>query len=158
MHYLDRFLITDETPDGIIGFELVKNIHEARIMLDIWGDKGRIVAAFSLGIDYLFLISYSLFLGLTSYILALNLNNRFNLLSKIGHIASWLILLAGIYDAIENFALFKIMTGCQLSIWATTAWFFASIKFAIVYAVLIYIVLALVFKLLFLKTVKNEIL
>ncbi len=149
MRWADSFLITEETPDGIIGFELAKNIHDARIMLDVWGDQGRVVAAFSLGIDYLFLISYSMFLGLVSFSLAKKLEGRLNLLSKAGYLFSWLILLAGLYDAIENFALIKIMTGCQLSLWATTAWFFATVKFAIVYMVLGYILVALFFSLFF---------
>ena len=145
LHWLDTFMISEEMPDGIIGFELVKNIHDARIMLDVWGDTGRIAAAFSLGIDYLFLISYSLFLGLLSFHFARKFEGRLRLLSKTGYFMSWLIIVAGIYDAIENFALLKIMLGCQLSIWAITAWFFATVKFAIVFIVIAYLVLSLIF-------------
>jgi hypothetical protein len=145
LRWVDGFLITEETPDGIVGFELVKNIHDARIMMDVWGDTGRIAAGFSLGIDYLFLISYSIFLGLVSFELGRKFEGRLRLLSKGGYFFSWLILVAGFYDAIENIALLKILTGCQLSIWAITAWFFATVKFAIVFLVLGYIALSFIF-------------
>lgn len=156
MKLLDSYLITDGTSDGIVSFELAKNIHDARIMMDMWGDTGRVVAGFSLGLDYLFLISYSLFLGLISFYFAKKFDGRLKILAKLGYAFSWLIFLAAVYDAIENFALFKILTGSGTSLWAVTAWFFASFKFLIVFIVLIYIVLSLIFSVLFpAPTTKN---
>jgi len=143
MRLLDQSLVApgDEIPDGMVAFELTNNIHDARIMVDMWGEKGRLVAAFSLGIDYLFLISYSVFLGLIAFIIGKRLNGRSGLLSKPGYVLSWLMILAGVYDSIENFALIRILTGCQYSMWATTAYYFATIKFTIIFITLAYIVI-----------------
>ena len=146
MRLLDQSLVTpgEEVPDGMVAFELTNNIHDARIMIDMWGEKGRIVAAFSLGIDYLFLISYSIFFGLIAFIIGKKLNGRSRLLSKPGYVLSWLMILAGVYDSIENFALIRILTGCQYSMWATTAYYFATMKFTIVIITLVFIVLGLI--------------
>ena len=149
MKFLDSYLTTEGTPDGIVSFELAKNIHDARVMMDMWGDTGRIVAGFSLGLDYLFLISYSLFLGLISFYFARKFDGRFKILAKLGYSFSWIIFLAAVYDAIENFALFKILTGSGTSLMAVTAWFFASFKFLIVFLVLGYIALSLIFNVIF---------
>ena len=144
LRLLDQSLTVEGTPDGIVGFELVKNIHDARIMIDMWGEHGRLIAAFSLGIDYVFLISYALFLGLCSYEIGKKLSGRSRLLSRPGFWLSWLMLLAAIYDSIENYSLIKILTGSKSQLWATTSYYFSTIKFAIVFVTLIYIVLGLV--------------
>ena len=143
---LDQSLVTpgDEVADGMVAFELTNNIHDARIMVDMWGEKGRLVAAFSLGLDYLYLIAYALFLGIIAYETGKKLTGRSALLAKPGYWLSWLMILAAVYDAIENFALIRILTGCQYSLWATTAYYFATIKFAIVIITLVYIFLGLV--------------
>ncbi len=146
MRLLDQSLVApgEEVPDGIVAFEMVKNIHDARIMIDMWGEKGRVVAAFGLGLDYLFLIAYSLFFGVISFEIGRKLKGRSKLLSAPGYVLSWLILLAAVYDAIENFALIRILTGCQYSLWATTAYYFATMKFTIVIITVVYIVLGLI--------------
>jgi hypothetical protein len=143
---LDQSLVTpgDEVADGMVAFELTNNIHDARIMVDMWGEKGRLVAAFSLGLDYLYLIAYALFLGIIAFETGKKLTGRSALLAKPGYWLSWLMILAAVYDAIENFALIRILTGCQYSLWATTAYYFATIKFAIVIITLVYIFLGLV--------------
>ncbi len=143
---LDQSLVTpgEEVPDGMVAFELTNNIHDARIMVDMWGEKGRLVAAFSLGLDYLYLIAYALFFGIIAFEIGKKLTGRSALLAKPGYWLSWLMILAAVYDAIENFALIRILTGCQYSLWATTAYYFATMKFAIVIVTFVYIFLGLV--------------
>jgi len=143
---LDLSLVTpgEDIPDGMVAFELTNNIHVTRIMAEMWGEKGRIVAAFSLGLDYLYLIVYALFLGIIAFEIGKKLTGRSTLLAKPGYWLSWLMIVAALFDGIENFALIRILTGCQYSVWATIAYYFATMKFTIVVITIIYILLGLV--------------
>ena len=143
---LDRSLVTPEldVPDGMIAFELTNNLHTARLMIDSWGTYGKLTAAFSLGLDYLYLVVYSLFLGIAAYMTGKKLSNRSFLFSKTGYHLSWMILLAALFDSIENFALYRILIGCQHKIWASTAFYFATIKFTIVLVTLLYLLIGLI--------------
>lgn len=47
-------------PAGIISFEFAGSSAVATEMMDSWGEHGRALAAVSLGIDYLFLVAYSI--------------------------------------------------------------------------------------------------
>ena len=143
LRLLDQSLVTpgEDVPNGMVAFELTNSIQDAHTMMDRWGEQGNIAAAFSLGIDYLYLISYSILFGLISYQIGKRLIGRSKLLSKSGYFLSWFMIVAALFDGIENFALIKILFGCQSPIWATTSYYFATMKFTIVLITLIYIIL-----------------
>lgn len=143
LRIIDQWLTTPESPTGMIGFELAKDIHITRIMMDSWGEKGRIMAGLSLGIDFLYIVAYSLFLGLSAFAIGKKLEGRSKLLSRPGYRLSWLMLLAGIFDAIENYSLIEILSGNDYQRWATAAYYFSTTKFAIVIITLLYIILGL---------------
>ncbi len=141
----DLSLVTPDKniPDGMMAFELTNNIHVTRIMAEMWGEKGRIIAAFSLGLDYLYLIVYALFLGIVTFEIGKKLTGRSVLLARLGYWLSWLMVAAALFDGIENFALIRILAGCQYPMWATISYYFASIKFTIVAITLLYILFGL---------------
>ena len=155
LRIIDQWLTTPESPTGMIGFELAKNIYNTRIMMDSWGEKGRIMAGLSLGIDFLYIVSYSLFLGLSAFAIGKKLPGRSKLPARPGYWLSWLMLLAGIFDAIENYSLIEILSGNEYQHWATAAYYFSVTKFAIVIITLLYIVLGLV-TLLITKPLKSQ--
>ena len=65
MHTLDGPLKSQFAPRGIVSFELAGNYEVSRQILNSWNAEARIYAALSLGLDYLFLIVYALFISLS---------------------------------------------------------------------------------------------
>src|SRR4051794_8650681 len=45
--------------DGMVAFELAGSVDSARRLLNSWSDAQRVVAAFSLGLDFLFILAYA---------------------------------------------------------------------------------------------------
>src|SRR6266849_8044867 len=43
----------------VVGFELAGTATNAKGIMDDWGEYGRMVAAFNLGFDYVFIVGYS---------------------------------------------------------------------------------------------------
>lgn len=141
MHSLDQSLITKAAPKGIISFELAGTIERVNQILDEWGPDGRICAALSLGLDYLFLIVYALFISLACVLIARYLTFKIAFLAICGMVLSWGQFLAGLLDAIENFALVQLVLGSSRPFWPITARWCATIKFCIVGAGLVYILI-----------------
>lgn len=138
MGYLDSYLITEESPNGIVSFELAKDISKSRSIIDSWNETARIAAGISLGLDFLFLLVYSVFIALLISKLNDSLwkDHSFYIVSKILIIA---IFIAAAFDAIENVALIKIMLGDSRDIWPLIAFYFASMKFIIILSCIIFI-------------------
>lgn len=98
------------SPQGIVSFELIKDAAEASRMLHYWGESRKMNAAFTLGLDYLYIFAYSNTLALGCVWIACVLRSRkFLRLAAAGIFIAWLQWLAGILDAIENAALIKIL-------------------------------------------------
>ena len=139
MHSLDQSLITNAAPDGIISFELAGTIERVHQILEEWGPVGRIYAVLSLGLDYLFLIVYALFISLACVLIARYLRLEIAFLSKWGMALGWGQFLAALLDAIENLALIQLILDSQQPLWPLIARWCAVTKFSIVGAGLIYI-------------------
>ena len=135
---INNNLITDVAPLGIISFELAPNLTQAKNIIYSWDKTQQMYAAFSLGIDYLFLFAYALFLsGLAGLIASMaNAGNRFK---KTGLLAGYLIWIAAGLDVIENIALFQILFNGSYNIWPPLAAGSATVKFLLVILTFIYI-------------------
>ena len=57
-------LVTIEAPCGIISYELAKTLPRAQAILESWDHNTQVHAAFSLGLDYLFMPAYAFCIGL----------------------------------------------------------------------------------------------
>jgi len=99
--------LKNEVTNGIIDFELAKTPERARQIMDSWGHTGRLYAAFSLGIDYLFLVFYTLFFVLSTYKISRR-NHRF--FQNIAFFLTLVFVSAGVFDAVENYYLFQVLT------------------------------------------------
>jgi len=139
MHNLDRALISASAPNGIVSFELAGNIDRANKILTAWGSEGKVHATLSLGLDYLFLIVYALFISLACVRIARHLKIRFSFLATWGFVLGWAQFLAALLDAIENFALIKLTLGSLRETWPVIARWCALVKFGIVGLGLVYI-------------------
>ena len=138
MRYLDGFLITQSAPHGIISFELAK---ESNVVLEIiksWNTTAKFAAGLSIGIDFLFLIVYAMFLTL----LFLRVNKK--LLEKTKRNFNWFILFlpaaAAIFDILENIAMINLLLGDIQSKWSLMAYYAAIIKFGLLFIAIAYII------------------
>ena len=101
--YFDRSLITENAPKGIISFEFAKNMDKSISIISSWDLSALVNAGLSLGIDFLFLVVYSIFFSIACYLIAQKYLNRNNWMYKIGLLLAKLQFVAALFDAIENF-------------------------------------------------------
>ena len=139
MRILDGPLRTPVAPRGIVSFELAKNGDVSRQILNSWNAQAKKHAALSLGLDYLFLIVYAVFLSLACTQVSKALAQRSPLLAIAGAILAWAQILAAICDAVENSVLFALLLNSEQLWLPTVARTCAIIKFTIVGTGLMYI-------------------
>jgi len=138
MHYLNTYLTNKITPNGIISFELAKKLERSQEILDSWSPLAKIFAGLNLGLDFLFLLIYSLFIS----ILIHKLNKRLwvgKSFFRIGEVLIWSMFLAAIFDAVENVCLIKLLIGNLKQYWVSIAYYFAVIKLILIGISILYI-------------------
>jgi len=138
MRNFDAPLKNEICKNGIISFELAKDLDETIKILDSWDTNAKINVSLSLGFDFLFLLVYSSFIALLIY----NINNllwKNNSLFKFGKLLIFLIFIAAFFDIIENIALIKLLLGNFEQIWSSIAYYFATIKFTIILICIVYL-------------------
>ena len=148
MTWLDTPLRTAEAPFGIGSFELARTLARSQSVLESWNTSARVYAGISLGIDYLYLVLYSASISLACVRLALARHRRNARLAGVGIAMAWAQPLAAGLDAIENYALIRLLLGSQEAAWPLLAWACAIPKFAVVAAGLLYVLLAGIYALL----------
>jgi hypothetical protein len=126
---------------GIIDFEFVRTTGRAHQILSEWGGSGRSAARTSLWIDYGYLIAYALLLALACRAVA----DRFRLAgretwARLGGPLAWAALGAGLFDAIENAALLRILSGHTDQPYPALASIAAGLKFALLAVAVVYAV------------------
>ena len=136
---LDQALRTAAAPTGIVSFELAGNFVRSQNMLVSWDEAARVNAALSLGIDFLYLVSYSACLSLACVRVAIGLGAGFPNLAAVGSYLGLLIYAAGALDAVENIALIRVLQGSPWEAWPRVALLCALPKFALVATALIYV-------------------
>ncbi len=142
MAALDAPLKTDEAPLGIVSFELAGTLPKARAILASWEGRAETYAALSLGLDYLFLLTYSFSIALGCTLLAGREEDRSPALARVGFILAWAQLGAAALDAVENYALIRLLLGSAEGGWAALAWGCAVPKFGAVLLGLLYLIVA----------------
>jgi len=142
----DSSLHTVHSPNGIVSFEFAKTIETSDLIISSWNANAKMNAGLSLGIDFLFLFAYSIFF-VTACLMIANNFNQSHLVYKIGIVLAYLLLIAGICDAIENIALIKLLLGSTNEIYPLIAFYFASIKFSIIAVGILYIIPGYLYKL-----------
>jgi hypothetical protein len=135
--WVDAPLRTDAAPSGIVSFELARTVDTAQNIVNSWDSNARIYAAFGLGLDYLFMPVYALALSLG---LLLTLNNRTGWYYHLAVWMGWGTFAAALFDAVENYALWKELTGGMFSPYSQIAALCATIKFALLVAGLLIVI------------------
>jgi hypothetical protein len=141
---IDQPLQTEAAPTGIVSFELARTVEQASRIVASWNEKARAHAGFSLGFDYVFLLLYSTTIAMICLRggEALRVRGR-----PLGSLAPWLAWGqwgAALFDAVENVALFVVLVGPVASPWPQLAWGCALVKFGLIAAGLLYVILAAV--------------
>ena len=139
MRALDTPLRTNTAPSGIVSFELAKNYDASQQILNSWNTEAKINAALSLGLDFLFLIVYALFISFSCIQVAVALKDDHTCFFRVAVVLAWAQFLAAILDAIENVALIQLLKNSSRIGLPCLARWCAIVKFSIVGAGLIFI-------------------
>jgi hypothetical protein len=140
MRILDQPLRTPDAPRGIVSFELAKNMAASRQIMDSWNQQATQNAVLSLGLDYLFLVVYAVFISAACVQVGKAFQHRNPLISSTGNALAWAQFLAAILDAVENLALIALLLDSERMWLPAMARVCAIVKFSIVGAGLIFIV------------------
>ena len=144
---LDQPLRTPVSPNGIVSFELARTPARVQSIMDVW--TGRTViytdgenrnaitaqpgkpfeynpipvihASFGLGIDYLFMPVYAFALAFGTLLAAGKHSGWFK---SLGAVAGYGAFAAALFDAVENYALFKILLGMVASPYPEIAFYY----------------------------------
>jgi hypothetical protein len=129
---VDQPLRTAAAPHGIISFELARTVQAAQSMLASWDWLARVYAGLSLGLDYLYLVVYSTAIAFGCVWIAARNRTRRPRFARAGIAIAWSQWAAALFDAVENAALFRVLTGSIAEHWPMLAWGCASLKFFLV--------------------------
>jgi hypothetical protein len=127
--FLDQPLRTPASPNGIVSFELAGSLANARSMIDSWGERGRLFAAFGLGFDFLFMPVYALALSIGALLAAGKHSGTFARLGAWIARGAWI---AAGFDAVENMALAQSLFNGAVDPFPSLAAICASVKFALI--------------------------
>jgi hypothetical protein len=116
---LDQPLRTTAAPNGIVSFELARTVDASQAMVDSWDANTRLFAAFGLGFDFLFMPVYALALSLG---LLLAIGEKKNWYAVFAAWMGWGAFAAAIFDSVENYALWHVLTGTVAQYPAIAAW------------------------------------
>ena len=151
---LDAPLRTPAAPNGIVSFELAGTPFQAQAIIDSWHEMAYLLssvegepvpgfvsrayafAAFGLGIDYLFMPVYATALALGILLAAGRHKGWF---SVWGAWLGWGAYAAALFDAVENYALVRMLLMNQVwSPYSEVAAFSATVKFGLLLLGLFY--------------------
>lgn len=128
---LDAPLQTSAAPNGIVSFELARTLDSSQAIIRSWDSNARLIAAFGLGFDYLFMPVYAVALSLGLLLAGREkIKWYYNLTAWLG----WGAFAAALFDMIENYGLWRVLTGSVDPMFPQIAAFCATIKFILLAA------------------------
>ena len=137
--------IDDMGDVGIIEFELARTSEQASEYYGELGESGRDAAEDSLYLDYPYLILYGLLYASACVVVAARAAERgMTRLASWGRPLMWGSAAAAACDAAENLALLRVLDGHTDQPWPGLAFTFASVKFLLLAAATLYIVVGFV--------------
>ena len=128
---LDAPLQTSAAPSGIVSFELARTLDSSQAMINSWDENARLTAAFGLGFDYLFMPVYAVALSL-GLLLAGSGKTAWYYTSTAW--LGWGAFAAALFDMVENYGLWRVLTGSVDPMFPQIAAFCATIKFILLIA------------------------
>lgn len=146
LRILDQPLRTDAAPNGIVSFELAGDPVTAKAITDSWQQISRLLssvagkpnpdivntpyllAAFVLGLDYLFMPLYAFAFAFGTLLVA---QKHPGWIRSFAVLAAYGAFAAVLFDAAENYSLMKILLGAYQTSYPAIAAFCASVKFSL---------------------------
>jgi hypothetical protein len=143
---IDQPLHTDAAPNGIVSFELAGDPPTAKAIVDSWKQLSSllsavagkpnpdivntpfVLAAFGLGLDYLFMPLYAFALAFGTLLAA---QKHQGWIHSLAVLAGYGAFAAALFDAAENYSLLQILLGAYQSSYPAIAAFCASVKFGL---------------------------
>jgi hypothetical protein len=104
---------TDASPAGIVSFELAGNLSNSEKILNSWGPSAGVYAGLYRGLDFLFIAAYVSASGLGCALVGMMLAARYRPADAFGLAMAGGMLLAGLLDCTENYALIRLLLGSQ---------------------------------------------
>ncbi len=140
MQLLNRPLVTEAAPKGIVSLELAGTPEHSFQIITSWGSSASnrpliegitplLYAAFGLGFDYLFMPSYAVIIALA---VLLALGRQMGWFASLGVWVGWGSLAAALFDAVENYALWRVLLGSMFSSYPEVAALCAAVKFGLI--------------------------
>ena len=129
---IDVPLRTDAVPQGIVSFEFAGSQAVAQRILAAWDERARVYAAFSLGFDYLFMLTYAVTLALACRLAEGPWQARTRRGGALGEYLAVGQLAAALFDGVENLGLWRILAGATADGWPILAALCAGIKFVLI--------------------------
>ncbi len=148
MQALGKPLNTEAAPAGIVTFEFAGDLDTAQSIIASWEGDSLIYAGLNLGVDYLFMAAYGMSIGLGCILVSQRLQQKRNSLSRLGVLLAWGSILAALLDALENYALIRVLLGSINEAWPTIAKWCAGVKFFLVAVGIGYVLIGAVYVLL----------
>ncbi len=133
--------ITTAAPQGIVSFELAGDAQAAGQILSSWNLLARERAAFGLGLDFLFPLLYAAAIGGACVWAAGAFRPVWPGLAAGGVLLSWEMLLAALFDYLENIALTTMLFGSGPIFLPEVARALALLKFSLIGVALVYVAL-----------------
>lgn len=118
-------------PSGIVAYELAGTPAATQAILASWNPAARVAAGVSLGLDYLFMAAYASSIGLACVLTSQRFAAR-SWRRRLGVALAWGLLLAAAFDALENYALIRLLLGSASASLPAVARLAALIKFALI--------------------------
>lgn len=139
LQVIGRPLQTVAAPLGIVSFELAGTLAAAQAMIASWDATAQLHAAFSLGLDYLYMPLYAVTIALACVRVAATSLRSPQVAAALGILLAWGLGIAALLDAVENAALWQVLHGSTTAAWPAVARLCAIAKFALVGAGLFYV-------------------
>lgn len=129
-------LKTTEAPNGLLSLQFAWTPERAQKIINSWVEQQQVQRArHQLYLDFLFLLLYPAFLSLSCVMLSISLVDRF---ARIGMWLSWIVLLAGLFDGIENALILWMLCDGARSPLSQVTTIMAGLKYGLVVAVFAY--------------------
>jgi len=139
-----RALTNDSAPSGIVSYEFAGDRAAAQEIINSWDETARVYAGFNLGLDFLYLLLYSTTIAMALLWLTDGIQARW--LANLAQFLAWGLWLAALLDACENYALFTMLVDGPSATWPQVAWWCAAVKFSLVIAGLLLVLVAVVYR------------
>jgi len=139
-----HFLLQPFAPEDIVHFEMAKETSVAENIVQAWRLEGNYDRAIvSVYIDFLFILLYTS--GLAVACAFLSRLTKHEILRRAGRLFSYLMIIAGICDVVENIAMLKSLNGMIYSWNVMLAYDMAATKFSIIILSILFIIICLIF-------------